>query len=169
MFSFQAVKNLPTADSGMICFRDEALDTEARKWTWLGINKDTYARTQGQGAYKWMYDVEHVGFKYHGNSIMAAMGLVGIRYVDQDNAYRRQMAAWYDRLFSDEPVVRTIPVPPGCESSRHLYQVMVDEPRRGHAGLERTADLSGRALSRQHRLPHVPVCGRRLPASCSCQ
>ncbi len=36
IFSFQAVKNLPTADSGMICFADSVLDAEVRKWTWLG-------------------------------------------------------------------------------------------------------------------------------------
>src|SRR5260221_465794 len=45
IFSFHAVKNLPTADSGMICFADPTLDTEVRRWTWLGIDKDTYART----------------------------------------------------------------------------------------------------------------------------
>jgi len=127
VFSFQAVKNLPTADSGMICFREEHFDQEVRKWTWLGINKDTYSRTYGQGAYKWMYDVEHVGFKYHGNSIMAAIGLVALKYVDQDNAYRRQIAAWYDQLFANQPGIRTIPVPKGCEPSRHLYQVMVKD------------------------------------------
>jgi dTDP-4-amino-4,6-dideoxygalactose transaminase len=33
VFSFQAVKNLPTADSGMICFQDNKLDSEVRKWT----------------------------------------------------------------------------------------------------------------------------------------
>ena len=44
-----------------------------RHWTWLGIDKDTFARTQGDSTYKWYYDVEHVGFKYHGNSIMAAI------------------------------------------------------------------------------------------------
>src|SRR5581483_4825355 len=86
VFSYQAVKNLPTADSGMICFADAALDAEVRKWTWLGINKDTYARTLGGGTYKWLYDVEHVGFKYHGNSIMAALGLVGLKYLEPDNA-----------------------------------------------------------------------------------
>lgn len=126
VFSFQAVKNLPTADSGMICFREARLDEEVRKWTWLGINKDTYSRTTSQGSYKWMYDVEHEGFKYHGNSVMAAMGLVALRYLDQDNAYRRQIAAWYDQLFADAPFVRTVPVPPGCESARHLYQIMVE-------------------------------------------
>lgn len=127
VFSYQAVKNLPTADSGMICFQDNVLDGDVRKWTWLGINKDTYSRTHGQGAYKWMYDVEHVGFKYHGNSIMAAMGLVALKYVDQDNAYRRQIASWYDTLLGDATCIKTIPVAPGCESSRHLYQVMVRE------------------------------------------
>jgi len=127
IFSFQAVKNLPTADSGMICWSPAELDAEARKWSWMGINKDTYARTQGGGAYSWYYDVENVGYKYHGNSIMAAMGLVSIKYVDEDNAYRRQIAAWYEELLADEPRIERIPMAPDSEPSRHLYQVMLDE------------------------------------------
>lgn len=126
VFSFHAVKNLPTADSGMICFGDRDLDTEVRKWTWLGINKDTYSRTVNQGSYKWYYDVEHEGFKYHGNSIMAAIGLVSLKYLEQDNAYRRQLSAWYDEFLQDEPCIQRVPVAPGCLSSRHLYQIMVD-------------------------------------------
>jgi dTDP-4-amino-4,6-dideoxygalactose transaminase len=126
VFSFQAVKNLPTADAGMICFAEARLDAEVRRWTWLGINKDTYSRTVSGGAYKWYYEVDHTGFKYHGNSIMAAIALVSLRYLDPDNAYRRQVAAWYDTLLADEPCIQRIPVAPGCESSRHLYQVMVD-------------------------------------------
>ncbi|MBI5651545.1 MAG: DegT/DnrJ/EryC1/StrS family aminotransferase [Chloroflexi bacterium] len=126
IFSFQAVKNLPTADSGMICYADARLDAEARKWTWLGINKDTYTRTAAQGTYKWHYDVEHEGFKYHGNSIMAAIGLVSLKYLDQDNAYRREICNWYDELLTREPRIERVPVAPGCVSARHLYQVMVE-------------------------------------------
>lgn len=127
VFSFQAVKNLPTADAGMICFADPELDDEVRRWTWLGINKDTYTRTvEQEGTYRWYYDVEHEGFKYHGNSVMAALGLVSLRYLDQDNAYRRQICAWYDDALADQRGVDRVPVAPGCESSRHLYQVMVD-------------------------------------------
>lgn len=126
VFSFQAVKNLPTADSGMICFAESALDAEARKWSWLGINKDTYARTVIQGSYKWRYDVEHVGFKYHGNSIMAALGLVGLRYLDRDNAWRRQMSEWYTARLGMHEQVGLVPVASGCESSRHLFQILVD-------------------------------------------
>jgi dTDP-4-amino-4,6-dideoxygalactose transaminase len=126
IFSFQAVKNLPTADSGMICFLDPHLDTEVRKWAWMGINKDTYSRTAAQGAYKWYYDVEYEGFKYHGNSIMAGIALVAIKYVDQDNAYRRQISTWYDEIFKEDARITRIPVAPGCISSRHLYQVAVE-------------------------------------------
>lgn len=127
IFSFQAVKNLPTGDAGMICFADPQLDAEVRKWTWLGINKDTYTRTVSDSSYKWHYEVEHEGFKYHGNSVMAALGLVSLRYLDQDNAYRRQIADWYDEMLKDERRIQTIPVAPGCLSSRHLYQIMVEK------------------------------------------
>ena len=126
IFSFQAVKNLPTGDSGMICFRDGKLDQEVRKWSWLGINKDTYARTASQGAYKWHYDVEYPGFKYNGNAIMAAMALVSLKYLEQDNSFRRQVCSWYDMLLKDTPQIQRIPMSPDCISSRHLYQIAVN-------------------------------------------
>ena len=125
VFSFQAVKNLPTADSGMICFADARDDDEVRKLSWLGINKDTYARTAAQGAYKWMYDVERVGYKFHGNSIMAAIGLVQLKYLDQDNAYRRQLAEWYRAELTGHPKVGLVPMTKGIESATHLFQVRV--------------------------------------------
>ena len=125
VFSFQAVKNLPTADSGMICFNDAEDDARARRLSWLGINKDTYARTAAQGAYKWMYDVEELGYKYHGNSIMAAIGLVQLKYLDQDNSYRRQIASWYREAFEGRKQIQVVPTAPGCETSQHLIQIRV--------------------------------------------
>jgi len=125
VFSFQAVKNLPTADSGMIHFKGAEDDQRARKLSWLGISKDTYSRTEAPGTYKWMYDVEEVGFKYHGNSIMAAIGMVQLKWLDQDNAYRRQLAAWYRENLRGHDSIRIVDVAPGCESSTHLFQVRV--------------------------------------------
>jgi dTDP-4-amino-4,6-dideoxygalactose transaminase len=119
------VKNLPTADAGMVCFRDQADDELARKLTWLGINKDTYARTASQGNYKWKYDVEFVGYKYHGNSIMAAIALVQLKYLDGDNHRRQEIANRYRAGFASHPHVRTIPIPADCESATHLFQIRV--------------------------------------------
>jgi len=126
VFSFHAVKNLPTADGGMICFPDADSDAAVRHWTWLGIDKDTFARTHSDSTYKWYYDVEKVGFKYHGNSIMAGIGMVSLKYLEADNTYRRQLAAWYDEGLAGAAGIERVPMAPGCEPARHLYQVMVD-------------------------------------------
>lgn len=122
VYSFQAVKNLPTADSGMVCFKEKKHDEICRKLTWLGINKDTYARTSGNSLYKWKYDVEYLGYKYHGNSIMASLGLAQLKYLEEDNTYRRQVASWYDNKLKD----KSVPTSPDCVPSRHIYMIEIN-------------------------------------------
>ena len=125
VFSFQAVKNLPTADSGMICFQNKDYDQLARKMSWLGIDKDTFSRSNSKGTYKWDYDVPTLGYKYHGNSIMAAMGLVGLKYLNEDNSRRREIAEIYNKELKNIKNVTIIQHNLECESSRHLYQIRV--------------------------------------------
>lgn len=124
-FSFHAVKNVPTADSGMACFADDRLDREVRKWSWLGIDKDTFSRIRQDGRYSWKYNVEVTGYKYHGNSVMAALGLVALRYLEEDNERRREIAGWYDKLLRPAEGVAHVPIAPDTIPSRHLYQVKV--------------------------------------------
>jgi dTDP-4-amino-4,6-dideoxygalactose transaminase len=123
--SFQAVKNLPTADAGMICFTEGELDAIARKKSWLGISKDTYARAADAAADKWRYDVEDAGYKYHGNSVMAAIALAQLPHLDAHNERRRAISALYDRGFAGDPRIKAVQTAPGCSSSRHLYQILV--------------------------------------------
>ena len=129
VYSFQAVKNLPTCDSGMLCFKEKKLDDAVRKYGWLGINKDTFQRTSlTSGNYKWKYDVEYIGEKAHGNSVVASIALVQLKYLDRDNSYRRQIANWYHSFLDgkgDKIVFACIPE--GCESSTHLFQIMVED------------------------------------------
>jgi dTDP-4-amino-4,6-dideoxygalactose transaminase len=125
VFSFQAVKNLPTADSGMICFKNEDYDIMVRKLSWLGIDKDTYQRTNDKGSYKWEYDLVDVGFKYHGNSIMASMAIVGLKYLEEDNERRREICSLYNKYFSNTPIKSISMSPETTVSSRHLYQIVV--------------------------------------------
>ena len=127
VYSYQAVKNLPTGDSGMICFADEALDKECRMVSWMGINKDTYARTSSEGTYKWNYGVDYLGFKYNGNAIMAAIALAQLPYLDEENARRREICAMYDKAFQKNPNIRIIPAPYAEECAYHLYEIVVPD------------------------------------------
>lgn len=127
VYSYQAVKNLPTGDSGMICFADGELDAECRKMSWMGINKDTYARSGKQGTYKWNYNVEVLGFKYNGNAIMAAVALAQLPYLDEENAYRRTLARRYQERLSGNLNVKIIGAPYADECSYHIFEIMVPD------------------------------------------
>jgi dTDP-4-amino-4,6-dideoxygalactose transaminase len=134
VFSFQAVKNLPTADSGMICFQDQDLDAQVRQMSWLGIDKDTFSRSSNltKGNYKWLYDVNQLGFKYHGNSIMAAIALVQLKYLDDDNARRKEISTYYENRLSNNKHVVLIPMSEGTDSCHHLFQIRVDAAHRNY-------------------------------------
>lgn len=127
VFSFQAVKNLPTADAGLLCFgpdgQADQKDEFARQQAWMGIDKDTYARSNKNG-YSWEYGVQRIGWKYNGNSIMAAMALVALRHLEEGNQRRRELCDIYDSLLGDK--IERVPMHPDCTPSRHLYQVLVD-------------------------------------------
>lgn len=126
-WSYQAVKNLPTGDSGMICFKKDEYDVLARQRAWLGINKDTYARVSANGSYKWKYDVQYLGNKYNGNAIMASIAIAQLPHLDEDNAYRRQIASWYrENLSSVKDKLKFIEVPEDCLCSQHIFQIVVD-------------------------------------------
>ena len=126
VYSYQAVKNLATGDSGMICWNNEADDKLSRQIAWLGINKDTYARSN-KGTYAWKYDVDYVGYKYNGNAIMAAIALVQLPYLDEENGRRRQIVDMYNEGFKNNANVKAVPAPHHDECSYHIYELIVPD------------------------------------------
>jgi dTDP-4-amino-4,6-dideoxygalactose transaminase len=123
VYSFQAVKNLPTADAGIVSCESDDDAQFLRKMSWMGINKDTYSRAK-QGSYRWDYDVDNVGYKYNGNSIMAAMAIVGLKYLDSDNNRRRKILEIYEQnLLQGRLIIHDNKF----ETSQHLIQIEIDQ------------------------------------------
>lgn len=134
-FSFHSVKNLPIFDGGMICVPDKKLHERATRLSWLGIDKSTYARTAGEGneVYKWSYDVPELGWKYNGNDIAASIGLVQLKYLDRDNAYRGMI---YGR-YVENMVIGKVGLALHSEgSSHHLVVGLVDNREAVIAGMK---------------------------------
>lgn len=124
IYSFQAVKNLPTADSGAIFIKIPNLRSKIRKLSWLGISSDTYARSLGN-AYKWKYEVEELGLKANGNSIMASIALSQLKLLDHDNSIRQKIVVDYKQGTIDNKLIEWIHIPTEVTSSYHLAQVRV--------------------------------------------
>lgn len=142
VYSFQPVKNLPTGDSGMICWAEAEGDGLTRQLAWFGLNKDTYAR-RNQGTYSWQYDVNFLGYKYNGNSVMAAIALVQLKYLDEDNARRRAIANMYNEAFKGNPKIEIIPVNNFDECSCHIYVLAVPDRNRIMDELEKNDIYAG--------------------------
>lgn len=126
-YSFQAVKNLATGDGGMLAVKDKSLADRAKRLRWLGIDKGTWDRTEGDRRYLWDYNVDEIGFKNHMNDIAAALGLVQLRKLAATNARRKEIADLYTECLRD---VGWIQLPPGdtpdSQSSWHIYCIQTE-------------------------------------------
>jgi len=117
VWSFQAVKTLPTGDGGMVTTNDYDLYKKLQSLSWFGI-ESTYSRVsgnthlkkdlatssknpEGKPGYTWDYDVTEVGYKYYMIDILAAIGLVQLKKLDRNLEIRRNIQKRYNDELSD--------------------------------------------------------------------
>ena len=117
-FSFHAVKNLATADGGMITTNDKEAYERFKRLRWLGIDKSTFSRTSKEN-YIWDYDVKEIGFKCHGNDILSAIGIAQLEKLDRTNERRREIFKKYNGSFNG--ILKTPIWKKGITSACHNY------------------------------------------------
>ena len=127
-FSFHAVKNLATGDGGMVTTNDKKLAEIIRRLRWLGIDKDTWKRetavkNKSYRNYGWFYDVSDLGYKYHMNDIMAAIGVIQLKKLAQNNLKRRRLYDRYNRELKKFSWLILPKVKEWAESAYHLYVI----------------------------------------------
>lgn len=127
-FSFHAVKNLATADGGMVTTNNEELAKKIKNLRWVGINKDTWEREElvqekSYRRYGWYYDVVDLGYKYHLNDIAAALGLIQLKNLNKANKKRRKLTQRYNQKLN---LLKSISIPvgkPWAKSANHNYVI----------------------------------------------
>jgi len=125
-FSFQAVKNICCGDGGMLTLKDEEEHLRAKKLRWLGIDKGTWDRTTNFNKYLWEYNVEEIGLKCHMNDIMAAIGLVQLKRLNELNQKRREVVkTYYNQLSQIPEVVLPVDDDGASTSSWHLFPIKI--------------------------------------------
>ena len=129
VFSFHAVKNLTTAEGGMIClnlpapFDNPELYKTLRLWTLNGQTKDAFLKSTVGG---WRYDVVYPGFKMNLPDVLAAIGLAQFKKYKKILSQRRRICDRYDAAFQPYDWAACPPFSKaGCESSYHLYPLRI--------------------------------------------
>lgn len=125
IFSFQAIKNVTTAEGGMICTDDAELAERLRRLRFHGLGADAYDRkTQGRTP---SAEVLEPGFKYNLPDMNACLALGQLKRLEHLNESRSLIAERYGAAFADMKAIRPLALPDYPFShSWHLFVVRVD-------------------------------------------
>ena len=120
VFSFYANKTITTGEGGMAVTRDPALAARMKVMRLHGINRDAFDRFTAKVP-SWYYEIVAPGFKYNLTDIAAAMGIHQLKRAQGFQQKRAQLAALYDELLADLPLILPPRPAAGEVHSWHLY------------------------------------------------
>jgi dTDP-4-amino-4,6-dideoxygalactose transaminase len=150
-FSFFSNKNLPVGEGGMIVTDDDELKERLRLLRSHGMTTLTWDRHRGHAH---SYDVVTHGFNYRLDEIRAALGLVQLRRLPEENAGRGRVSARYrDALHGTAGITMPFPDPGAQErSSHHLAVVLLPDGTDRIAVRER---LTGKRIQTSVHYPPI--------------
>ena len=147
-FSFFSNKNMPVGEGGMVVTDDDDLAGRLRLLRSHGMTTLTWERHRGHAS---SYDVVRHGFNYRLDEIRAAMGLVQLRRLVEENAARRRRAEEVASALESVPELE-FPLRAGDDEvpSQHLLVALLQQ------GLDRDAIRAELAEQRIQTSVHYP-------------
>jgi dTDP-4-amino-4,6-dideoxygalactose transaminase len=119
--SFQATKNLTTADGGMVVTRHKIVADRVRLLSQHAMTSNAHQRRKSG---RWAYDVLAPGLKANLTDVHAAIGLGQLATFEKNQRRREKIAERYSRNLADLSDFVTAPVvKDGYRHAWHLYIV----------------------------------------------
>jgi len=145
IFSFHPIKNITTAEGGMICSDDAAFVDSVRRLKFHGLGVDAFDR-QMQGRSP-QAQVMEPGFKYNLPDMLAVLGLRQLARLEEMIERRRVLAMLYREKLAGVDEVR--PLAESRYPHRHAWHLFVVRVCAEKRGIDRTrfmADLKQRNI-----------------------
>lgn len=124
-FSFHPVKNITTAEGGIITTNDEMLARLCIMHRTHGITKEAMQR-YGKDT-DWYYDMQRLGYRYNMTEFQAALGIAQLKKIDKFQKRREGIIKIYNNNFSEMNELILPYVKPDVKSSWHLYTIRIKE------------------------------------------
>ena len=125
IFSFHPIKNITTAEGGLITLYDPEMERRLRLLRFHGIERDAWKR-YGKGGNP-EYDIAVPGFKYNLTDLQAALGVAQLSRLPEMNARRKHLANLYLEALRDVTGIE-LPQSPDYPHTHawHLFIVKVN-------------------------------------------
>ena len=132
VYSLHAVKNITTAEGGVIGLNLPPSFSNQEVYHWMKLNslngqtKDAFEKTRGSS---WRYDIVSDGLKVNMPDICAALGIAQLRQYDQTLLPNRQRVAWrYTEQLRQYPWALLPPLrSPVAESAYHIFPLCIKD------------------------------------------
>ena len=123
-FSFHPVKNITTAEGGMVTTNDDELYNKLLMFRTHGISKDAVKRFGKSGDF--YYDMQYLGFRYNLSELHASLGIHQLNKLEAFQKRRREITKIYNQELKNIKEI-TIPyVKSDIKHSWHLYVIQLD-------------------------------------------
>ncbi|WP_435196369.1 DegT/DnrJ/EryC1/StrS family aminotransferase [Natronomonas sp. EA1] len=123
IFSFHPVKNITTAEGGMVVTDDDDLATRVRSLRSFDMEYDP----AGHEDEPWFQVTEGVGYNYNVTDLQAALGLSQLERIEEFKQRRADIINRYEEAFADISGLQTPTVKDDVDPMWHLYAVEIDE------------------------------------------
>ena len=117
-FSFFPTKNITTGEGGMLTTDDESLANKVRAYVGHGISKREFERERTERP--WFRSATYAGYNFRMSNLLAAIGVVQLKKLDDMNEKRRQHAVYLKTKLAD---IEEIDLPVEAEHCKHVYQM----------------------------------------------
>ena len=118
-FSFHAVKNMTTAEGGMVVTSDEALYTTIKRNRFFGLDRTSQERHGAGGS--WFYEKVALGRKANMSDISASLGLSQLKKLDTFLSRRKKIVSLYKKWLGNVDEIEIPEEQEGTTHSWHLY------------------------------------------------
>ncbi len=153
VFSFHPVKVITTAEGGMALTNDAQLARRMQLLRSHGITREAAEMTHEPDG-PWYYQQVDLGFNYRMTDLQAALGLSQMQRLEAFVSRRHAIAARYDALLAELPVITPWQHPDGY-SGLHLYVIRLKLEEIGRAHREVFGGL--RATGIGVNVHYIPV------------
>lgn len=160
-FSTHPVKAVATGEGGMVTTSDLLLAERMRRLRTHGMVREASAfknralGTENRTPNPWYYEMHELGWNYRLPDVLCAMGISQLKKLPRFHKRRVEIAAMYDRFFSDlTPSV--CPISHGARPHGwHLYALLVDFQRVGMSRAQFMRALKEKGIGSQ--VHYIPV------------